>query len=131
MLPHEPRPILRLSLSSQPHDRVPTQRHRPSQEFEKHRLKVHRGQSLHIQLPNLGLRLAAGGKEAKEVGADGLHERTANYTQCDGEDGSALDSSGQFNLTFKTAMIPHGPPRIGSDLFQDCDDTSWATQDWI
>ena len=22
-------------------------------------------------------------------------------------------------LTFKTAMIPHGPPRIGSDLFKD------------
>ena len=114
MLPREPRPILRLSLSRQPHDRVPTQRHRPSQEFEKHRLKVHRGQSLHIQLPNLGLRLAAGGREAKEVGADGLHERAANYTQCDGEGGPALGLIRSIQLDF-----------------QDCDDTSWATQDWI
>ena len=51
-------------------------------------------------------------------GADGLHAKAADYTQCDGEDGSALDSSGQFNLTFKTAMIPHGPPRIGLTILR-------------
>ena len=65
-------------------------------------------ESIQSGAPSL-LPTAAVGREAQEVGADGLHAEVADYTQCDGEDGPALDSSGQFNLTIKT-VAPVGCP---------------------
>ncbi len=59
-----------------------------------------------IQSGALGLLpTAVGGRKTEEVGADGLYAQVADYTQCDGQDWSALDSTCQYTLTFKAIAL--------------------------